>query len=232
MANPLQMGSVVPSSPALCRSIASLVERGADEYVVELGAGTGVVSRALLAAGVPPERLAVIEIVPDMADFLRAELPGAHVLCADAFALPQVLPQAWQGRIGTVICGIPLVLLPLQQQRRFVAAVEAVAPGRGFLLYGSHHLTAAVAEAGAERRAGVLDAGTSRRRVSGGIDRRHSDGRMLASLSVARGNLGWGSRSRSIPASGGAGLRRSVAALGRREMPGCRAMRRASRPAR
>ncbi len=135
MANPLQMGSVVPSSPALCRRIAARVERGADEYVVELGAGTGVVSRALLSAGVPPDRLAVVEIVPDMADFLQRELPGAHVLCADAFALPQVLPQQWQGRIGTVICGIPLVLLPLHQQRRFVEAVEAVAPGRGFLLY-------------------------------------------------------------------------------------------------
>ena len=31
--------------------------------------------------------------------------------------------------------GIPLVLLPLEQQQRFVDAVEAVAPGRGFLLY-------------------------------------------------------------------------------------------------
>ena len=36
---------------------------------------------------------------------------------------------------GTAICGIPLVLLPFEQQQRFVAAVEAVAPGKGFLLY-------------------------------------------------------------------------------------------------
>ena len=135
LANPLQMGSVVPSSPALCRRIAALVERSPGEAVLELGAGTGVVSRALLEAGVPPERLLVVEIVPDMADHLRHALPGVDVLCGDAFDLGRVLPKRWHGRIGTAICGIPLVLLPIEEQKRFVSAVDAVAPGRGFLLY-------------------------------------------------------------------------------------------------
>lgn len=135
MANPLQMGSVIPSSPALCRRIARLVRRAEDEFVVELGAGTGVVSRALLAAGVPAERLVVVEIVPEMATHLRSVLPGVNVICGDAFELGDALPASWHGKIGTAICGIPLVMLPLDQQRRFVHAVESVAPGRGFLLY-------------------------------------------------------------------------------------------------
>jgi phosphatidylethanolamine/phosphatidyl-N-methylethanolamine N-methyltransferase len=135
LANPLQMGSVVPSSPALTRRIAALVERAGDEVVVELGAGTGAVSRALLAAGLPPERLVVVEIVPDMARHLARSLPGVTVIEGDAFALPEALPVALHGKVGTAICGIPLVLLPTEAQRRFVAAVEAVAPGRGFLLY-------------------------------------------------------------------------------------------------
>jgi phosphatidylethanolamine/phosphatidyl-N-methylethanolamine N-methyltransferase len=134
-ANPLQMGSIVPSSPALTRRIAALVERAADEVVVELGAGTGAVSRALLDHGVPPDRLVVVEIVPDMARHLARTLPGVTVIEGDAFALPEALPAALHGKVGTAICGIPLVLLPLADQRRFVQAVEAVAPGRGFLLY-------------------------------------------------------------------------------------------------
>jgi phosphatidylethanolamine/phosphatidyl-N-methylethanolamine N-methyltransferase len=133
--NPLQMGSVIPSSPALCRRIAAAVERGPGEYVVELGAGTGVVTRALLEAGIPPERLAVVEIVPEMAEFLRDTLPGVTVVTGDAFDLAAALPARMHGRVGTAICGIPLVLLPLERQRAFVQAVEAVAPGRGFLLY-------------------------------------------------------------------------------------------------
>ena len=134
-ANPLQMGSLVPSSPALTRRIARLTTWAGDETVVELGAGTGVVSRALLEAGLPPERLHVIEIVPEMADHLRNTLPGVRVIIGDAFDLPNLLPRGLHGKVGTVICGIPLVLLPVAEQRRFVAAVEAVAPGRGFLLY-------------------------------------------------------------------------------------------------
>ncbi len=135
IANPLQMGSVIPSSAALCRRIVAQTRRMPEEAVLELGAGTGVVSRALLAGGVPADRLIVVEIVPDMARHLRQVLPGASVIEGDARELPNLVPPRWHGRIGTVICGIPLVLLPLAAQRRFIAAIEAVAPGRGFLHY-------------------------------------------------------------------------------------------------
>jgi len=135
LANPLQMGSIIPSSPALCRRVAAAVRRAPDQVVVELGAGTGVISKALLAAGVPPEKLVVVEIVPDMAAHLRSVLPGVNVIQGDAFELSTALPRHLHGKVGTAICGIPLVMLPLEQQRRFVAAVDSVAPGLGFLLY-------------------------------------------------------------------------------------------------
>ncbi|WP_207540170.1 class I SAM-dependent methyltransferase [Sabulicella rubraurantiaca] len=133
--NPLQMGSIIPSSRTLCRKIAAAVRREPDEHVLELGAGTGVISRALLEHGVPASRLTVVEIVPEMAEFLRDSLPGVNVVQGDAFDLAASLPTAMRGRIGTAICGIPLVLLPLERQQAFVDAVEAVAPGKGFLLY-------------------------------------------------------------------------------------------------
>ena len=157
IANPLQMGSVIPSSPALCRRVAGQIHRAADEVVVELGAGTGVISRALIEAGLPPDRLLVVEIVADMAAHLRDVLPpGVTVIEGDARSLDSLIAPQWHGRIGTVVCGIPLVLLPLAQQRRFIDAIEAVAPGRGFLHYsycatsplpGSKHGLAAKREA-------------------------------------------------------------------------------------
>jgi len=135
MANPLQMGSIVPSSPALCKRIVAQSRYAEHEIVLELGAGTGVISRALIDGGLPPERLYVVEIVPDMADHLRASLPGVQVVQGDARRLPNLIPQEFHGKIGTVVVGIPLVLLPVAEQRRFIDAIEAVAPGRGFILY-------------------------------------------------------------------------------------------------
>ena len=132
-ANPLRMGSIIPSSPALCDR---LVKHGWPRdggLLLELGAGTGVVSRAFLDAGLPPERLIVNEIDPQLTHCLRETLAGATVLEGDARALPDMLPASLRGRITSVICGIPLVLLPVAEQRRFIDAIEAVAPGRGFL---------------------------------------------------------------------------------------------------
>lgn len=135
LANPLQMGSIVPSSAALCRRVAAEIRRAPDEAVLELGAGTGVISRGLIDSGLPPTRLIVVEIVPAMAEHLRRVLPGVLVIEGDARALPALLPRVWHGKIGSVVCGIPLVLLPVPEQRRFIDAIEAVAPGRGFLHY-------------------------------------------------------------------------------------------------
>ena len=137
LANPLQMGSVIPSSPSLCAKVVAQMQRQPDEYVLELGAGTGVISRALLDSGLPPERLVVVEIVPSMAAHLRRRLPGVTVIEGDARDLARLLPAHMLGRFGTVVCGIPLVLLKLAEQRRFIDAIEQVAPGRGFLHFSS-----------------------------------------------------------------------------------------------
>src|SRR3546814_15819026 len=55
--NPVGVASLTPSSPALGRLVAQHVSREDDQYVVELGCGTGAITRALLPGGVPPERL-------------------------------------------------------------------------------------------------------------------------------------------------------------------------------
>jgi len=139
LANPLQMGSIVPSSPTLCRLVAQNAMCRDDKLVVELGAGTGVMSRALLNAGLPAHRLVVVEIVPEMVTHLRSILPGAHVLQGDAGDLQRLMQdvpgQGGPGQIGAVICGVPLVLLPLAEQKRLTGAFAAAAPGVGFLHY-------------------------------------------------------------------------------------------------
>ena len=60
-------------------------------------------------------------------------LRGAEVIEGGARTLPPLIPALRQGQVGTIICGIPLVLLPVEGLRRFIDAMLAVAPARGFL---------------------------------------------------------------------------------------------------
>ena len=133
--NPLQMGSIIPSSPVLGKLIAKHIDKGSDAAVLELGAGTGAVTHSLIRSGIAPRRIVLVEIVPEMAEHLELTFPETKVLQADAFNLPADKLNHIAADIGTVICGIPLVLLPEKKQRQFIDQVEVVAPGKGFLLY-------------------------------------------------------------------------------------------------
>jgi phosphatidylethanolamine/phosphatidyl-N-methylethanolamine N-methyltransferase len=129
------MGSVIPSSPVLGKLIAKHIEKGSEAAVLELGAGTGAVTHSLIRSGIAPRRIVLVEIVPEMAEHLELTFPETKVLQSDAFNLPADKLNHIAADIGTVICGIPLVLLPEKKQRQFIDQVEAIAPGKGFLLY-------------------------------------------------------------------------------------------------
>ena len=141
LAQPRRLASVMASSAALGRLVAREVRREPDEVVLELGAGTGAITQALLEAGIPPDKLIAVEIDAELAAFLRRRFPALAVLEADAFDLPKALPPAAAGRIGAVICGLPVSLLPREEQRDLMAKMlSLLPPSRGVLAY-SHRLT-------------------------------------------------------------------------------------------
>ncbi len=81
--DPVKMASVTPSGRQLARLMVEQLPPDCSR-VVELGAGTGVFTRALLAAGIAPSQLLVVEINSDLADFLHQRFPDLAVVCADA----------------------------------------------------------------------------------------------------------------------------------------------------
>ena len=134
--NPVAVASLIPSSPALGRLVARQVRREPDEYVVELGCGTGAIPRALLDAGVPPERLIAVDLDSELLAVLREDCPQITVMECDAATITQCLPPEVVGKVGTVICGIPISLLPRRRQRRLVEEMLALMPpGHRFLAY-------------------------------------------------------------------------------------------------
>lgn len=59
-------------------------EMTCDGRIVELGAGTGPVTAALLRRGVPPDKLYVIEKMDSLASDLRSRFPDIQVICCGA----------------------------------------------------------------------------------------------------------------------------------------------------
>ena len=58
---PRAVGSIVPTSSVTARRMASVIETGSGLPVLELGPGTGVITKAILERGVKPENLYAIE---------------------------------------------------------------------------------------------------------------------------------------------------------------------------
>jgi len=136
LANPLVMGSIVPSSIGLRKLVTKNTTCDPDQIVVEFGGGTGAITRALLEAGVPAQRVWSIEIDPELASFLHQTYPDVNVIHGDCREIETFIGPDLIGKVGTIVVGIPMVMLPIDLQKEIVAAIFRVLPEGGrFLLY-------------------------------------------------------------------------------------------------
>jgi phosphatidylethanolamine/phosphatidyl-N-methylethanolamine N-methyltransferase len=106
LANPLRVASPVPSGPALARAIAAAIDAQAPGGVLELGAGSGAVTAALLARGITPADLIAVEYAPDFCAHLRQRFVGLKVLEGDAFAFPGLTGNR---RFKAIVSGLPVM---------------------------------------------------------------------------------------------------------------------------
>ena len=158
LAHPLHIGAIAPSAPALARAMAraAQTELMDGELVVELGPGTGSVTRALLATGVPEERLVLVERDRYLHEWLKEQFPGANVLLSDARQLDELLPAGQAGRVSTVVSSLPLNSLPRNERDEIVRVAFRVLSGNGSLVQYSYGVPSppAVRSTGADGAAG------------------------------------------------------------------------------
>jgi phosphatidylethanolamine/phosphatidyl-N-methylethanolamine N-methyltransferase len=121
---PTKVGSITPSSRDLGRAMAAELP---DEYsiCVELGGGTGSLTSALLAAGVPRDKLIVIERDPRLVAHLRKRFPKVTIVEGDAQHLRRILAEAGIDHVDAVISGLPLRNLPGAVRRNIATEVFA-----------------------------------------------------------------------------------------------------------
>ena len=135
--HPRQIGSVTPSSRFLERRIVDLAEVPGAELIVELGAGTGGTTRAILASMAKGARLLTIEINPRFCALLqRIADPRFTVHCASATDLAVILSRHALEGADAIVSGIPFSTMDRGVGSRILATVAAaLRPGGRFVAY-------------------------------------------------------------------------------------------------
>ncbi len=128
---PKAMGAVLPTSSVTARRMASLITEQSDDPVLELGPGTGVITKAILARGVKPSKLFSVEYTEAFIPQLKSDYPEVNILHGNAFQLDDVLPDLGDSRFDTVISAIPMLNFPLEKRIGLLNELfDRLKPGR------------------------------------------------------------------------------------------------------
>ncbi|HEX4411802.1 MAG TPA: methyltransferase [Xanthobacteraceae bacterium] len=133
---PLTMGAVTPSGKLLARTMAGYVDPNSDGPVVELGPGTGPVTEALVASGVDPARLVLVEFNPSFCRILKTRYPEATLVNGDAYSMRKLLESLLLQPAAAVVSGLPLITKPLRMRLRLLRdAFDLMLPNAPFVQF-------------------------------------------------------------------------------------------------
>lgn len=120
---PKSVGAVWPTGQIMARSMASLVNPGSNLPVLELGPGTGVITKAILDTGLSPDNLHAVEFTPSFVRELKLRFPSSHIHEGDAFDLETTLGDSRELTFDCAVSALPLLNFPLEKRIAFVEDV-------------------------------------------------------------------------------------------------------------
>lgn len=107
------VGTITRSSKALCKEAIKPVDFKTARFLVELGAGDGVITEHILAAMHHDAKLLSFEVNPKFCEKLRELKDDRLILVEDsAEKLPEYLQKNDFGEVDGVVSAIPFVSLP------------------------------------------------------------------------------------------------------------------------
>jgi|SRR5690606_6624976 phosphatidylethanolamine/phosphatidyl-N-methylethanolamine N-methyltransferase len=135
--HPRQVGSVIPSSRYMERRVVALADIANAKTIVELGTGTGGITRAILKAMAPDARLVGIEINPRFQELLTCiEDDRLIAHSGSAEHLVEILHQHRLPAPDAVVSGIPFSTMSPELGKRILSVIaDTLAPGGRFVAY-------------------------------------------------------------------------------------------------
>jgi phosphatidylethanolamine/phosphatidyl-N-methylethanolamine N-methyltransferase len=136
--DPLGTAAVAPSSRELAAAMVAELPPGT-KRVIELGGGTGALTRALLAHGIHGDCLLVLELSEELHSYLHARFPAVRIALGDARELRALAERcgfAAKGPADAIISGLGLLAMPVETQQAILSeAFACLRPGGRFIQF-------------------------------------------------------------------------------------------------
>lgn len=110
--NPGKVGSIRPSSPELAQKMIEGIKPDKDNAVLELGVGTGAITKFLQEIVPDDKSYLGIELDRDLVRLLRRNFTGMQIVRGNAVDTSAIHERSGIGKISYVICCLPFVSLP------------------------------------------------------------------------------------------------------------------------
>ena len=137
---PRSIGAIAPSSQALAREMVRGLDMSGAARIVELGAGTGAFTAAILERIGRDGRFLAVEIEPAFVERLRARWSSLDCVCASAADLQSLLAARTLGPVDHIVSGLPFASLPADVTRGVLDAIEgSLRPGGTFSTFQYVH---------------------------------------------------------------------------------------------
>ncbi len=119
--------SVVPSSPHLARAMLRAIDFGRALTILEIGAGTGAMTRELLQRMRPDARLYALDINPRFIEYMHCQFddPRLFPIEGSAEKLGEILYGHGVSKADAIVSSLGLSLMTEAQRRRILREMKA-----------------------------------------------------------------------------------------------------------
>ena len=122
--NPLKVGAIAPSSPELAAKMIEGIEPDEDNVVLELGVGTGAITKFLQSRILDSKSYLGIELDKDLVKTLKRNFEDLEIVCGNACDAYSIHKKSGLGKVRYIICCLPFVSLPNEVGERILGQVD------------------------------------------------------------------------------------------------------------
>lgn len=122
--NPLKVGSIAPSSPELAQKMLRDIAPDKDNVVLELGVGTGAITKHLQKIVPNKESYFGIELDKDLVRLLRKNFSELKIVRGNACDTFSIYQKSGFGKVGYIICCLPFVSMPNEIGERILREID------------------------------------------------------------------------------------------------------------